>query len=148
MIEHPLHGLRSGADGEWLSVIGKGNRQRETWISPELADALDELERTAVRHGYYLPSRTTGHLHPSTVWRHIGQVLESNPHSLRHRAGTVVYQRTGKDLRTTQEFLGHASPNTTAIYVHVARDDLRRAGMAARVGGARDTYLRAVEAAA
>lgn len=36
-------------------------------------------------------------------------------HQLRHRFGTQVYH-VRRDLRATQELLGHASPATTAIY--------------------------------
>lgn len=45
-----------------------------------------------------------------------------------------VYRRTGNDLRLAQEFLGHASPLTTAIYVHIVEDDLMRAVDATRLG--------------
>ena len=36
-------------------------------------------------------------------------------HQLRHRFGTQVYH-VRRDLRATQELLGHSSPSTTAIY--------------------------------
>lgn len=49
-----------------------------------------------------------------------------NLHRCRHWYGTHV-QRAGKDLRVTQEALGHASPTTTAIYTQVADEDLRAA---------------------
>lgn len=39
-------------------------------------------------------------------------------HTLRHYAGTEFY-RTHKDLRATQEFLGHSSSSTTEGYAHV-----------------------------
>lgn len=124
---------RDDRTGEWLTLVGKGNVQRTVWVSPELAADLDEIETQAMRHGFYFPGRSTGHLHETTVWRHISNLTGFNPHALRHRAGTTVYRQTGKDLRVTQEFLGHARPETTAIYVHVERDDLRRAGQAARI---------------
>jgi site-specific recombinase XerD len=44
--------------------------------------------------------------------------------SLRHRAATVGYSGT-KDLRATQELLGHASPATTQIYTAVAFADMQ-----------------------
>ena len=40
-------------------------------------------------------------------------------HSLRHRYGTQMYAVSGFDLRLCQEFLGHSSPATTAMYVAV-----------------------------
>lgn len=43
-------------------------------------------------------------------------------HQLRHAYGTEVYNRSGNDLRMTQELLGHASPATTAGYVAWAQE--------------------------
>jgi integrase len=124
---------RDNRDGEWITVIGKGNKQRSVFCSPELGALLDTIERTSIRWGYYFPGRSGGHAHPSMVWRHITNLIHTNPHALRHRAGTTVWRETGHDLRTTQEFLGHSRPETTAIYVHVEREDLRKAGAAARM---------------
>lgn len=120
-------------DGEWLTIMGKGDYVREVPMSPELEAILDELELRAVA-GYYFAGQKWGtHLHVTTVWRHIRNVTGTNPHSLRHRAGTTVYRKGGRDIRMTQTFLGHASLNTTAIYVHVERDDLMKAAAATRL---------------
>lgn len=124
---------RDDRDGEWLHVLGKGSKLRTVWVSPELCEILDLIESTTMRWHHYFPGRSGGHVHPSTVWRHIRGNADVNPHALRHRAGTAVYRGTGKDIRATQEFLGHERPETTARYVHVERDDLRRAGAAARM---------------
>jgi site-specific recombinase XerD len=79
-------------DGEWLHVIGKGNNMRTLHMTPELCEMLDTIEATTMRHGHYFPGRSGIYpMHPSTVWRHITVILKSNPHSLRRRAGTVVY---------------------------------------------------------
>lgn len=39
-------------------------------------------------------------------------------HSLRHTAGTVVMELTGDNLFITQNYMRHASPATTEIYLH------------------------------
>jgi integrase len=39
-------------------------------------------------------------------------------HTLRHYAATLGYLHTG-DLRTVQDFLGHADPRMTSRYAHV-----------------------------
>ncbi len=48
------------------------------------------------------------------------------PHIFRHTCGTYMQARN-KDLRVTQEFLGHSSPTTTAIYAHATPKALEEA---------------------
>lgn len=65
-------------------------------------------------------------LAPSTISTIIKNILKRNgydsdritAHSLRHSAGTLVYQITGS-LYETQNFMRHADPKTTEIYLHV-----------------------------
>lgn len=126
----------SSRDGVWLTVKGKGGKIRRTKINPELAELLDSIERHGMRRGYYFPGRSDGregHLHPSTAWRRIRRLLAMNPHSLRHRAGTVVYIGSGKDIRLTQEFLGHTNVTTTQIYVHNSEDAMEDAAGYSRI---------------
>lgn len=106
---------------DWLTIIGKGDKQRRLFIVPELAAALDALEPAG---GYYFPGGTDGHLHPQSVNKIIRKGAGVNPHALRHAAATNAYRAT-HDLRATQAFLGHANPNTTGIYVHVDDDALQ-----------------------
>jgi len=124
---------RSCRRGKWLTVMGKGGQSRAIYLSPEVHDVLLEVEQTSMRWGFYFPGRARQPIAPSTVWRHIRALTGLNTHALRHRAGTTVYRKTGNDLRVAQEFLGHASPATTAIYVHVEQEDLMRAAEAARL---------------
>lgn len=114
-------------DGEWLTVIGKGSKQRRVPIVSELAAALDAIEPAG--GGYYFPGARGGHMHPMSVNKIIMRETGINPHALRHAAGTAVYAAT-KDLRATQAFLGHSTPSTTAIYVHVDESTLAKAARA------------------
>jgi integrase len=123
----------SNREGDWLHIVGKGEVRRSVWMSAELAASLDDLEHGHTRAGWYFPGRSSGPVVTSTIWRQIRDLVGCNPHALRHRAGTTVYRGTGNDIRVAQEFLGHASPTTTAIYVHVERDDLVAAGTASRL---------------
>ncbi len=125
---------KSNRSEEWLNVVGKGNKQRTLHLSPELAAILDEIESTRMRHGHYFPGKSGIYpIHPSTAWRHITAVLNSNPHSLRRRAGTIVYRKSGNDIRLAQVFLGHAQASTTEQYLDVADDDLMTAGGLTRI---------------
>lgn len=124
---------RSDRDGDWLTIIGKGSRKREVHMSPELCALLDKLHRRHPDVGWYFPSRVGGHVSTETLRRWSRRELGTNPHSLRHRAGTTVYRGTGNNLRVAQVFLGHRYPATTAIYVHVERDDLVAASAASRL---------------
>lgn len=45
--------------------------------------------------------------------------IDDTLHSLRHWFATRVYQTSGRDLRATQELLGHESPVSTQIYTYV-----------------------------
>lgn len=119
--------------GDWLTIIGKGGQQRSVHISPELGDVLDVLETAHPDSEWYFPSRKGGHLTTETLRVWSRRELGTNPHSLRHLAGTTVYRGTGNNLRVTQVFLGHRYPATTAIYVHVERDDLIAASAASRL---------------
>jgi len=59
-----------------------------------------------------------------------------SPHSLRHTAITELLDATGGDLRTAQDFAGHADPRTTRRYDR-ARHNLDAHGaylLAARFG--------------
>jgi integrase len=121
-------------DGDWLHVTGKGGRTRSLYLTPELAELLDQIERTLMRHGWYFPGRSgILPIHPSTAWRHITTVLASNPHSLRRRAGTIVYKQSGNDIRLAQVFLGHARSSTTEDYLEIGNGDLARAASLTRV---------------
>lgn len=113
--------------GYSLRVEGKGGHVRMVPLPNDLA-----REILAAPEGWLFPSPTGSHLTP----HHLGKIISRHlpdgytTHNLRHSAGTKAYQGT-KDLRAVQEFLGHAKPETTAIYTQVSNEDVRAAMMAA-----------------
>ena len=65
------------------------------------------------------------HLSRKVVWRRLKKYSDGliHPHLLRHYFGTRIVNE-GNDIRTAQKLLGHASQQTTEIYLHVAREQL------------------------
>ena len=52
-----------------------------------------------------------------------GIIKHVTPHTLRHSYATHLLEN-GTDIRYIQSLLGHAKPETTMIYTHVAKKDL------------------------
>lgn len=111
------------SEGWSLRVEGKGGHVRVVPIPDDLARVI-----LARGPGWLFPSPHGGHLTPA----HLGKLVAARlgdgwtMHNLRHRAGTKAYERTG-DLRAVQEFLGHAKPETTALYTKVVSGRVRAA---------------------
>lgn len=131
------HGLRRGEvalvhsrdlledlDGWSLLVHGKGGRERHVPLNLGTAAALRRLPA-----GWAFPGRIDGHLSARRVGELVGEVMPGawTMHKLRHRAGTLFYERSGGDILVAMELLGHASPVTTRAYVRANRTRLRAA---------------------
>jgi len=115
-------------EGEWLRIIGKGDKERVVALNDPLLYALHALEREQGK-GYYFPGQRGPHMHPMSVNKIITRLTGWNPHSLRHAGATAAYNGT-RDLRAVQLMLGHASLATTQRYLHVNDEGLRRVAAA------------------
>ncbi|MEN8675695.1 tyrosine-type recombinase/integrase [Nocardioides sp.] len=98
-----------------LRVKGKGGHVRLVPLPDDIAALL-----RASGPGWVFPSSHGGHLTPHHLAKLVSRHLPAGltMHTLRHRCATVAYAAT-RDLRAVQELLGHAKPETTAIYTAV-----------------------------
>lgn len=113
-----------------LRVVGKGAHVRMVPLTDELA-----LEILAAPPGWLFPSpKGSGPLTAGHVGVLVSRLLPDGwtCHTLRHRCATVAYA-SHRDLRAVQELLGHAKPETTAIYTQIPSGSVRDAVLAAAV---------------
>ena len=130
----------AGFGPDYLSIIGKGNKQREVPIVPEVQEAADEwLEKRATLmpiHAsmFCAPDISNMELSPWSFWalvrdgahRAFGDRKKCNkgcrclqvvtgPHDFRRTFATRLLD-SGLDIRAVQVLMGHESPETTARY--------------------------------
>jgi integrase/recombinase XerD len=136
-----LRGLRLEQlylDAAFLSVIGKGNKERVVPVGRPAIAALEHyLEAgrpklvTRISPGTVFLTRRGSAFAATTLWGRIkrrarlaGLSRNLTPHMLRHSFATHLLEH-GADLRVIQELLGHASISTTEVYTHVTGNRLR-----------------------
>jgi integrase/recombinase XerC len=120
-----------------VRVLGKGSKERAVPVGQPAARAV----RDWLRHGrpvlatersgsaLFLGARG-GRLDPRTARRAVHEAIaaipavpDTGPHGLRHSAATHLLEG-GADLRSVQEYLGHAALSSTQIYTHVSVERL------------------------
>ena len=123
-----------------VTVLGKGGKERMVPVGVPAARALtrwletqrpDIVKGNEIQAGHRLFVSNRGKpLERVAVWglvkkyAAVAGLHDVHPHVLRHSFATDLL-RGGCDLRTVQEFLGHAMVVTTQIYTHVDKSRLR-----------------------
>jgi len=130
--------------GRWLSVSGKGGKERRVPLDVDVAGVIQtyllaERPETACSRLFVVSKGPTRGepLTPAglrTVFRYHRQlsgVTAGHPHALRHTFGTALAE-AGVDLTVMQALLGHTHPDTTARYIHLAPTHVKAEFDAAR----------------
>ena len=126
-------------DAGFITVIGKGNKERVVPVGGKARAALERYFSSAGRPTFVKPKTpanvfiTSRGLPFSRTWmwkrikdraRWAGIERNFTPHMLRHSFATHLMEH-GADLRVIQELLGHANIGTTEVYTHIAGNRLR-----------------------
>jgi len=121
---------------------GKGNKDRYVPLPQSTLEMLRKFWSTHRHPTWLFPNQTQDGAVPSTAEKHMsiaglqhcfaaaleesGVQKKATVHTLRHSYATHLLE-AGLDLRAIQVFLGHSSPQTTAIYTHVTQPTEQRA---------------------
>ena len=124
-------------DEGFVTVIGKGNKQRLVPISHKALKEIDiyKIHRNNLAYikdeNIVFLNRRGKKLTRSMIFAIIknlalkaGIKKNISPHTFRHSFATHMVE-AGADLRAVQEMLGHESILTTEIYTHIDRSFLR-----------------------
>lgn len=112
---------RQHVTAESVWIHGKGGKERTVPTHPDVWAAVRDLPAGPIARtidGHRADRRSVmerGNRHLQKTLGHVGVTM----HRLRHWHGTHVHEAAGDNLAAVQELLGHASPNTTRIYVDV-----------------------------
>ncbi|HEX4160049.1 MAG TPA: tyrosine recombinase XerC [Rhizomicrobium sp.] len=115
--------------GEWLTVLGKRNKERSVPVIPVMREAIAHYIAQlpfAVepggplflsRRGKPMSARDAQAL-MQRLRSALGLAESATPHALRHSFASHLLANGG-DLRAVQELLGHASLSTTQTYTQI-----------------------------
>ena len=108
----------------------KGRKDRVVVLAQSVMPLIHSYLGAYTPQNYFLEGANGGKFTSSSIRKCLGKACKAagikkpvTPHTLRHSYATHMLEN-GVDLRYIQELLGHARPETTMIYTHVARKDL------------------------
>ncbi|WP_226742928.1 tyrosine-type recombinase/integrase [Polaribacter gangjinensis] len=111
-------------------VSGKGRKDRFVVLASSFLPLLMNYLTTYVPKVYFIEGPEGERYSESSIRKFLEKSValakiskKVTPHTLRHSYATHLLEN-GVGLRHIQELLGHAKPETTMIYTHVAKKDL------------------------
>lgn len=133
-VSEVVHLKVSDIDSQRMTIRvqqGKGQKDRYTLLSQRTLEVLRAYWKEYRPAGWLFPGKPeTEPLSVSSVQRVFEKVLlrarikkPASVHTLRHSFATHLLE-AGTDLYHIQRLLGHTSPKTTAIYLHLSRKNL------------------------
>ncbi|MGE7694447.1 tyrosine recombinase XerC [Lysinibacillus sp. NPDC094177] len=129
---------RSSIQGRYLTVVGKGNKERTVYLNDSCTQALADYEDSGKKQykgegeePLFVSQKGTRFTR-QTVAKIVKQINQQSglqkerltPHKLRHTSATMMY-KSGADIRSLQHILGHSSVATTQIYTHIEDEELQ-----------------------
>lgn len=120
-------------DAAFITVVGKGNKERVVPVNDRTRDAIKAYVKTLEPGPFLFPAGgAEGYLSRQVFARDLkGLAARAGissarvaPHVLRHAFASHLLGG-GADLRVVQMLLGHADISTTQIYTHVLDEKLR-----------------------
>jgi integrase/recombinase XerD len=125
-ISEVLNTKLSDIENGWVKVtMAKGEKQRVVPIAKTALDATYEyLKKRSCLSEYLFVNKNCKPLSRISAFNITKKYLNVSPHVLRHSFATALVLG-GADLRVVQELLGHSSLNTTQIYTHIQKENLK-----------------------
>lgn len=133
-ISEALHLKVADIDSQRMTIRvqqGKGQKDRYTLLAQRTLEVLRDYWKEYRPQGWLFPGKPESEpLSVSAVQKVFERILlqagvkkHASVHTLRHSFATHLLEE-GTDLYHIQRLLGHATPKTTAVYLHLSRKDL------------------------
>lgn len=124
---------------EILTVRGKGDKERNLFLNEQCMRTLAAYlpVREAVVHNTaqqaLFVSQQGSRLTRQSISKLVRKINDASglkkanlsPHKLRHTSATLLY-KSGADIRSLQQILGHSNISTTQIYTHIENKEIQR----------------------
>ncbi len=125
-ISEALNVKLSDIEKGWVKVeMAKGEKQRVVPVAKITLDAINNyLKKRKCMSEYLFVNKNCKKLSRISAFNITKKYLNVSPHVLRHSFATSLVLG-GADLRVVQELLGHSSLNTTQIYTHIQKENLK-----------------------